>query len=101
MEKKVPKYKDLRFNNKKQLEKWLDENRHCTIHLAGQQDMQKLDVHSTGEILNTDYHGGIYIGKFVNLDPTELQKGQPLEIWEDDKGWKPMFGLIIDDVTFA
>lgn len=78
------KFKDLKFNSYKELDKWLKENTFKIIILKDYgQDMQKIWVHESGEILNSDFHGTIYIGKFIDIK--KLVVGNHLNIWDDEK----------------
>ena len=78
------KFKDLIFNSYKELNKWLKENTFKVITLKDYgQDMQKIWVHESGEILYCDFHGSIYIGKFIDMK--KLVVGNHLNIWDDEK----------------
>lgn len=78
------KFKHLKFNSYKELDKWLKENTFKVITLKDYgQDMQKIWVHESGEILNCDFHGSIYNGKFINMK--KLVVGNHLNIWNDEK----------------
>jgi len=78
------KFKDLIFNSYKELNKWLKENTFKVITLKDYgQDIQKIWVHESGEILNCDFYGSIYIGKFIDMK--KLVVGNHLNIWDDEK----------------
>ncbi len=81
--KKTPQFNELRFKTDKQMDNWLASVTHAAIYLVSfGQDMQKIWVHKTGEILHTDFNQDIYIGKFINIE--KLAHDRALEIWNDD-----------------
>ena len=81
---KIPQFKEKRFNSDEELNQWLDEISKYEITLRDfGQDMLKLWVHESGEILYSMFFSIIYFGKFLNTDA--LKEGEPIEIWEDDE----------------
>ncbi len=72
-----PKFKDLKFTSEKELEKWVALNKFKVIDLKDiGQDMLQIIIHKSGEIINCNFHSGIYNGKFVHID--SLKVGEPL-----------------------
>lgn len=70
---KKPQFKELTFKSQKEFDKWLSEKAKCQIDLVDfGQDMQRIYVHESGEILHCDFQESIYNGKFVdNIDKLE------------------------------
>lgn len=99
MEKKYqPQFKDLpKFKSKIALDKWLKENTYKKIHLKEMGfDLMTIYVHQSGEILQTDAHGSIYIGKFINM--ANLNTSAKIEIWDGEK-FERYGKLIIEKLT--
>ena len=75
-------FRNLKFTSKEDFDKWLKENTFITIDLYDLgQDIQKIWIHKTGEILNCDFSSLIYAGKFV--DTTKLNVGDNVHIWDE------------------
>jgi len=92
----IPKYATLKFNSKKEFDKWLKETTFKEIIFADfQQDLLKMWVAESGEILHCDFHSRLYNGKFVNID--ELAEFTPLQILTNGE-WERMNGLLIDEI---
>ena len=96
----TPQFKNVRFEGQdgmKAFRKWLAENTKWILELEDQgQDLTKIWVHETGEILHCDAHAGIYNGKFLNLE--YLNEGDNIQVWsEEDKEWCPKV-LVIENV---
>lgn len=73
------KFKDLRFNSEAEFNEWLKEVTHTIIDLEDNgQDMQRIWLHESGEILNCDFHQSFYIGKFVDMQALKI--GNPLKV---------------------
>ena len=78
------KFRELTFKNQKGLDKWLNENTFKTIHLKDYgQDMLTIWVHETGEILHSDFHSGLYSGRFIDMK--KIAVGNHLNIWDKDE----------------
>lgn len=93
------KFKDLRFNSEAEFNEWLKEVTHTIIDLEDNgQDMQRIWLHESGEILNCDFHQSIYSGKFVDMQT--LAVGNPLKIWnEETKQYEVYHRLVIETVN--
>lgn len=62
----VSEYKDMKFNSYGELDTWLNKTASYIINLLDNgQDLQKIWVHESGEILNTDFQGSVWIGSFI------------------------------------
>jgi hypothetical protein len=86
---KEAQFINVRFETEKQFEEWLMDKTEFVITLRDhRQDMQKLWVHETGEILCTDFSQRLYVGKFLNVE--EFGKGNLLQIWDEknSKWWR-------------
>lgn len=92
-------FKSLRFKTVGDLSEWLRKNTYKVIHLEDKgQDMQKIWVHKTGEILDSDFHSSIYCGKFI--DVKRLNTGKPLFICDDGGDEFNQFdGLIVEKIV--
>lgn len=78
------KFKDLKFNSEAEMNEWLKKVTYKVIDLKDNgQDMQRIWVHETGEILNCDFHSSIYCGKFIDMK--KLAVGNHLNIWDEEK----------------
>jgi hypothetical protein len=94
--KKEPQFKDLKFSSKKLLTAWIQKVGYAAIYLKSfGQDMQKIYVHKSGEILNTDFNQEIYIGKFINME--KLAFDRCLEIWNNDTECYETYGKLIPE----
>jgi len=78
----VPQFKDLKFDSAEDLHKWLLENACYVVELVDfGQDLLKVWIHESGEILDCNAHQSIYVGKFV--DTNLLVEGNCLWIYDD------------------
>lgn len=97
---KKSKFRNKRFKSEEEFQVWLASELFKTIILQDKgQDMQNVDIHKSGEILNCDFQAGIYNGKFVNL--AKLAVGEPLQIWNNVNGdgkWDVMGNLVIEEL---
>ena len=91
-------FKHLKFKTDKELQKWLLKNSYRAIYLQSLgQDMEKIQIHKSGEILDTDFHSKLYVGKFINVDA--LRVDVPLQIWNDDESnWTIYSRLIPEEI---
>ena len=90
---KRPKFKDLKFENHKELEKWLKSNAKFILEFEDKgQDLLKMWVHKTGEILDCNANQNLYLGEFVDLE--KLEKGKPIVVSGVEKK-----GLIAENLT--
>lgn len=96
----TPKFKDKRFKTQAEFDKWLDETTAITLYLEDQgHDMQIMYLAKSGEVLHCDFHSSIYAGKLINLDT--LVAEQPLQIWDDLKGWVEYGRLIPETIEHS
>lgn len=92
-----PQFADIRFTSQEHLDKWLCRNTAVIVQFNDNgQDMQKMWVHSTGEILHTDMNSVIYSGRFVSVKTIEV--GKPIQIWKETK-FEDYLGLIVKEKT--
>lgn len=96
----IPQFKELKFKSDKQLDEFLSTKTFAALYLTGKGfDLQKIWVHKSGEILNTDFNGDIYIGKFINIDKLKLDV--PLEIFDNVKQcFVEYSNLIPEDIIY-
>lgn len=91
-----PKYVAETFNNQKEFDQWLAKTTFKELILADLgQDMTKIYVAESGEILHCNFHASIYNGRFVNM--AELSEFCPLEILENGQ-WVRKMGLLVDEI---
>lgn len=98
---KKAQFKDVTFASTKAFNSWLKTNTSQILTLKDfGQDLQRIWIHETGEILYCDFQAAIYNGKFVNLET--LKAGTPIEIWDvfndGTKKFIEMKRLILEDV---
>lgn len=93
------KFKDLKFKSEFEMYEWLKSVTYKVIYLEDKgQDMQRIWVHETGEIINCDFHSSIYCGKFIDMK--KLVIGNPINIWDEEKNkYKNYGGLIIEAIS--
>jgi hypothetical protein len=92
-----PKYKELRFDSEASFKKWLDKTTSKTLRFQDMgQDLQRMHIAESGEILHCDFHANIYNGKFVNTE--KLDWFVPVEILNNGK-FERMNGLVIDEIA--
>jgi hypothetical protein len=78
------KFRNLRFNSEAEMNEWLKETTFKIIDLVDNgDDMQRIWVRESGEILNCDFHSSIYNGKFVDIE--KLDVGNTLNIFDEEK----------------
>jgi hypothetical protein len=95
---KIPQFEKVKFPTPEHMEAWLESLGAKNIVLQDKgQDMQLIKIYRTGEILDTDFNGDIYVGKFVNVD--DLVPGEFLQTWNNETGkWDIYRGLIIEAI---
>ncbi len=94
--KKTSQFKEVRFKTDKQMDNWLASVTHAAIYLESfGQDMQKIWVHKTGEILHTDFNQEMYIGRFINIE--KLAHDRALEIWDNETETYETYGKLIPE----
>lgn len=93
---KQPQFKDLTFNSKKEFNSWLIANNEYVIDFDDLgQDLLRIWVHATGEILDANLQQSIWNGLFVNVE--KLNEYEPIEMWMDEQ-WTVMGKLVIDQI---
>ena len=93
-----PKYVSKTFDSKKEFEKWLKDTTFLEIHFKDfGQDLTKIYVAKSGEILHCNFQANIYNGAFINVTEAELYDYGPIQILEDGK-WRSKYWLLIDEV---
>lgn len=74
---KKSKYKNLRFDNKEEFDKWLEEKTKYILHFEDQgQDFLTWWVDERGEVLHSDMQSFIWNGTMIKLD-TIKEKMRP------------------------
>ena len=92
----TPKYVAENFNSQKEFDQWLAKTTFKELILADLgQDMTKIYVAESGEILHCNFHSTIYNGRFVNM--AELSEFCPIEILENGQ-WIRKMGLLVDEI---
>jgi len=93
----LPKYINKSFNSQSQFDKWLAKTSHKQLILDDfGQDMTKIWVAETGEILHCNFHAAIYNGRFINM--AKLEEFSPLEILESGQ-WVRKTTLLVDEIV--
>jgi hypothetical protein len=92
------KFKDFAFKSKEAMFDWLNYTTFKVINLKDYgQDMQKIWIHESGEILNCDFHSRIYNGRFVDLK--QIKVGDCLRIREEGKRNYVRYGRLVIEST--
>lgn len=92
----VPKYSNEAFSNKAEFNSWLKKTTFKTINLMSLgQDLTKIYVAESGEILHCNFHANIYNGKFINID--KLSSMAPIIILENGL-WVEKKGLLVEEI---
>ena len=93
------KFKDLTFISEGQMLEWLETETNKVIELKDLgQDMQRIWVHESGEILNSDFHSSIYCGKFIDMEKLEI--GNNLHIWDEENQFFEKYGRLIIEAVY-
>lgn len=78
------KFKEITFKSEKEFNKWLEETTAKKIFLKDKgQDLMKIHIAESGEILHTNAQAAIWNGRFVNLET--LAKNTNLCLWNSEK----------------
>jgi hypothetical protein len=98
-EMKTAKFKDLIFNSEEEVKNWLKKKTFKIVDFKYLgQDLSRMYIHRSGEILQTDFHGAMYIGRFVDLH--SLNEGFAIGIYDTaGKSCRYYDGLVIDQIT--
>lgn len=93
------KFKDLKFNSEVEMNEWLKKVTYKIIDIKDNgQDMQRIWIHETGEILNCDFHSSIYCGKFIDMK--KLAISNYFNIWDEIKKRYEIYeGLFIEALS--
>lgn len=91
-----PKYKKLRFKTEPEFKRWLNATYSHKINLFDAGDISTIWVDAEGEILNCDFHGGIYNGAFIAME--HLHTNAPLSIYLNGE-WKVYAGLVAESIN--
>lgn len=83
-------FKEIRFKTEADFKEWLEKTTFKKIFLKDKgQDLMKLWISESGEILNANMQSLIWNGRFVNLET--LAKNTNLCFWNKDKSeWDVM-----------
>ncbi len=82
----VPQFKSKRFRSEKVFNVWLDNSTKYQIEFYDNgQDLLKIWVHSSGEILHCNLQSGIWNGKFINVHSIALKPTNYLEMYFEDR----------------
>lgn len=84
---KISQYKDITFNSLPEFNDWLEKTAFKTIYLENKgQDITKVFVVESGEIIHTNFQARFWNGRFVNMET--LARNTNLCVWNDQtKEW--------------
>ena len=75
-------FKEITFKSEKEFNEWLEKTTHKKIFLKDKgQDLMKLWVSESGEILHANMQSSIWNGRFVNMET--LAKNINLCLWNN------------------
>ena len=75
-------FKEITFKSEKEFNEWLEKTTHEKIFLKDKgQDLMKLWVSESGEILHANMQSSIWNGRFVNMET--LAKNTNLCLWNN------------------
>lgn len=95
---KKPQFKELTFKSRSAFNAWLKNTTSKTITFQDfGQDMQRMHIHKSGEILHCDFHGNLYNGLFVNLEV--LKVGEMLQTFSVEEGIIKWTRLVIAKIN--
>ena len=95
---KKAQYQNLQFDDREAFNGWLDETTHCTVEFQDMgQDLIKIWVAQSGEILHANLQASIWNGRFVNME--SLTDFAPIYLQKKDD-WIRMEGLIAEKITY-
>lgn len=76
------KFKEITFKSETEFNEWLEKTTHKKIFLKDKgQDLMKLWVSESGEILHANMQSSIWNGRFVNMET--LAKNTNLCLWNN------------------
>ena len=91
-----PEYVTQKFKTKKEFGEWLADTTFKKLILSNLgQDVRKIWVAKSGEILHSDFQSSLYNGKFLNM--AELSEFCPIEILEDGQ-WAVKMNLLVEKI---
>lgn len=80
---KESKYINLTFNKKAEFDKWLKETSYKTIWFKDNgQDLLKIWVAESGEILHANTQARIWNGKFIDME--NISEGKNIRFWNKE-----------------
>lgn len=93
-----PIYKKLTFKNKRMFEKWLNKTTYKQIVFEDNgQDLMKIWIAESGEIINCNQQSSIWNGKFVDL--VMLEVGLNIDFWNlNRENWDTM-DFIVSEIN--
>lgn len=73
-------FKEITFKSETEFNKWLEKTTHKKIFFKDKgQDLLKIWIAESGEILHANLQCSIWNGRFVNME--NLEKGSFLQLW--------------------
>ena len=95
---KKPQYKNLNFDTPEDFDQWLQATYHCTVEFQDMgQDLLKIWLAESGEILHANLQASIWNGCFANM--TLLTEFTPINLQVGDE-WVRYNGLVIEKITY-
>ncbi len=95
-----PQFKELRFKTEAEFNSWLKKETYMTIDFKGQQDLQRVHLHVTGEILHCNLQASIWNGRFILINAA---KNNSTVMMSDpyNKNEFTEMSFIVEKLTFA
>lgn len=95
---KKSKYKELIFRSEAGLNRWLLKMTHQIVDFKDLgQDMSRMWIHETGEILHCDFHSKLYSGRFIEREKVEV--GKPINIWDNENSRYDTYqNLVVEEI---
>ncbi len=95
---KRPQFKTLGFENEEEFNEWLTATTSKTISFEDKgQDMQKIHISQSGEVIHCDFRPELYNGHFVDLE--KLETGKPVHMLGLNGKWQEMKGLVVYQIV--
>ena len=95
---KKPQYKNLTFETPEGFDQWLQATCYCTVEFQDMgQDLLKIWLAESGEILHANLQAGIWNGRFANM--TVLTEFTPITL-QKVNGWVRYNALVIEKITY-
>lgn len=67
----ISKFKDIVFKSEKEFSSQLTTNMKYIVELDGSQDLSKIWVHESGEILHCNMQASVWNGAFIDIKKSE------------------------------